>query len=171
MKIYKCIVSGDELFTDAKKVTEEDGFYKVVGKHTSRSNTFDDALIGANASAEEPQEDGAEDTTESGIDIVLNSRYTQTHFGSKKEYQIYMKDYIKKLKEIINPGDVAAFDAGILAAFKKAAGWFKDLDFYSTESMDPHGIIPICKWEVPEGETNDVPVFHYYKVGVKEEKV
>jgi len=171
MKIYKCIVTGDELFSDAKKVTEEDGFYKVVGKHTSRSNKFDDALIGANASAEEPQEDAAEDSVESGIDIVIDMRYVESGFGKKKDYQIYMKDYIKKLKEIVNPSDVAAFDAEILASFKKAAEWFKDLQFFATEQMDPQGIMPLLKWETPEGEKDEVPVFYYYKCGVKEEKV
>jgi len=75
------------------------------------------------------------------------------------------------LKAIINPSDVAAFDNEILVAFKKAIRWYNDLQFYATEHMDPEGIMPLLKWETPEGEKDEVPYFYYYKVGVKEEKV
>jgi len=170
MKIFKCIITGDELFSDAKKVVEENGFYKVEGKNVSRSNAIDDSLLGANASQEEATET-TEDSAVSGIDIVIDFRYGTTGFGKKKDYQLYMKSYIKALKEKISPADSAAFDAEILAAFKASVEWFKDLDFYTTESMDPDGIIPLCRWVVPEGEVNDRPYFYYYKLGVKEEKV
>jgi len=171
MKIFKCAVTGDELFTDAKKVTVEGGFYKVEGRQTSRSNKIDDSVFGGNASAEEPNEAGAEDSDVQGIDLVLDHHYQSTGFGKKKDYQAYMKTYIKALKEKLNPADTAAFDAEILAAFKQAAEWFKDLDFYCSESMDPDGIIVLCKWETPEGKTDEVPIFYYYKCGTKEEKV
>ena len=46
-----------------------------------------------------------------------------------------MKSYIKALKEKVSPADSAAFDAEILAAFKAAVEWFKDLDFYTSESF------------------------------------
>lgn len=170
MKIYKCVVTGDELFSDAKKITCEDGFYRVQGKNTTRSTGIDESLLGANPSAEEAQE-GTDDAGISGIDVVIDNRYQPTGFGKKKDYQLYMKGYIKALKEKVQPEDTAAFDAEILKAFKLAAEWFKDLDFYSTESMDPDGMIVLCKWEVPEGETDDVPTFYYYARGVVEEKV
>lgn len=170
MKIYKCAVTGDELFTDAKKIVEVDGFYKIEGKNVSRACGIDDKLIGGNASAEEAAE-GTDDAAVQGIDLVIDNRYNDSGFGKKKEYQLYMKDYIKALKDKKKPEDVAAFDAEILKSFKVAAEWFKDLDFYTTESMDPEGIMPFVKWEVPEGKTDDTPFFYYYKIGVVEEKV
>ena len=63
-------------------------------QNTSRSNAFDDSLIGANASAEEAAE-GTDDQATSGIDIILDNRYNNTGFGSKKEYQAYFKGYAK----------------------------------------------------------------------------
>jgi len=170
MIIYKCLVTGDELFTDAKKIVEDDFFYKVEGKNTSRSNAFDDSLIGANASAEEAAE-GTDDGATSGIDIIMDNRYNNTGFGSKKEYQAYFKGYAKALLEKAAPADVKAFQTNLMEAFKTASGWFKDLDFYTTESMDENGLIILNKWEVPEGETDDKCFFYYFKAGVRQEKV
>jgi len=170
MKIYKCAVTGDELFSDAKKITEENGFYKVMGKNVTRKGGIDESLIGANASQEEAGET-AQDSDVCGVDMVIDFRYTNTGFGKKKDYQVYMKGYIKSLKEKVNPADTAAFDAEILGAFKAAVEMFKDLEFYTSESMDPDGLVILCRWEVPEGETDDKPFFYYYKQGVKEEKV
>ena len=60
-----------------------------------KGDTVDDSLIGGNASAEEPQEAGAEESTESGVDIILDNRLQPTFFGNKKEYLAYFKDYVK----------------------------------------------------------------------------
>jgi len=171
-----CKTSGDELFTDAKKIEEVDGFYRVVGKNVSRSGGIDESLLGANASAEEAAE-GNDDSAVSGIDLVLDNNYNTTAFGTKKEYLVYMKDYMKALMEKL--GIVAKsgsdeeknFQKEIIVPFGKAKEWFKDLDFYTTKSMQDEGIIILCRWEVPEGETNDIPVFYYYKQGVISEKV
>lgn len=176
MRVYKCKTSGDELFTDAKKIEEVDGFYRVVGKNISRKGGIDESLLGANASQEEASE-GTEDGTVSGIDVVLDGRYGSTQFGSKKEYLGYMKDYMKALQEKLGivpksgSDEEKAFQKDIIAPFTKAKEWFKELDFYTTESLSDEGIIILCRWEVPEGQTDDIPVFYYYKVGVVDEKV
>lgn len=61
----------------------------------SRSEKFDDSKIGANASAEEANE-GTDDSSVSGIDVVLDNRLQKTGFGTKKEFMVYFKDFIKK---------------------------------------------------------------------------
>jgi len=168
MIIYKCAISGDELFTDAKKIEEDDHFYKVRGKNISRKDTIDDSLIGGNASAEEAAE-GAEDAAVSGIDLVIDHRYNASGFGTKKEYQAYFKGYAKALLEKVAPADVKGFQTGLMEAFKVASGWFKDLDFYTSESMDENGLIVLNKWE-PNEAGDDEPVFYYFKCGVVKEK-
>ena len=60
-----------------------------------KGDKVDDAMIGGNASAEEPQEVGAEESTESGCNVVLDNRLKATGFGTKKEYHAYVKDYLK----------------------------------------------------------------------------
>lgn len=59
----------------------------------TRTEGFDDALIGANASAEEATE-ANESSTVSGVDIVLNHSLQETGFD-KKQYLAYIKDYLK----------------------------------------------------------------------------
>merc|ERR1711872_752097 len=75
--------------------------YEVVGKWETRKSD-DIQLEGANASAEEADE-GTETTSQTGIDIVLNHRLTETGFGKKGEYATYLKGYmknvVKKLEE------------------------------------------------------------------------
>ncbi|CAB1431800.1 unnamed protein product [Pleuronectes platessa] len=96
MIIYKDIVTGDEMFSDAFPVKEvHDGFmYEVEGKRVCRTEQIDDNLLGANPSAEEMCE-GNDAATSSGIDIILNHKLVQTNFD-KKQYVSYIKEYMKK---------------------------------------------------------------------------
>merc|ERR1712223_2180995 len=94
MIIYKCAISGDELFTDAKKIEEDDHFYKVRGKNISRKDTIDDSLIGGNASAEEAAE-GAEDAAVSGIDLVIDHRYNASGLVPRKNIKLISKAMLK----------------------------------------------------------------------------
>ena len=65
------------MFSDTYKITEVKGVvYEVVGKWETRKSD-DIQLEGANASAEEADE-GTETTSQTGIDIVLNHRLTET---------------------------------------------------------------------------------------------
>jgi hypothetical protein len=68
--------------------------YEVYGKTVQRK-LGDVQLDGANPSQEEADE-GTEDAVESGVDIVLNSRLVETGFADKKQYTVYLKDYMKK---------------------------------------------------------------------------
>lgn len=73
----------------------DDVIYEVYGKLESR--TLGDVKIdGANPSAEEADE-GTDTATESGVDVVLNHRLSETFaFHDKKSYTLYLKDYMKK---------------------------------------------------------------------------
>merc|ERR1712107_761688 len=53
-------------------------------------------LEGSNASAEE-MEEGTEEASESGVDLVLNHRLVETGFAKKNDYMAYLKDYMKKI--------------------------------------------------------------------------
>ena len=56
---------------------------------TTEKTEVTDAMIGGNASAEEPTE-AAEDSATSGVNIVLANRLVQTTYA-KKDYQTYIK--------------------------------------------------------------------------------
>lgn len=95
MIIYKDIITGDELFTDSNRVTcVDDCLYEVLCTHISRKQG-DFVLEGANPSAEDDGGDqGTDEVTESGLDLVINQRLQSTSFD-KAAYKTYLKTYTK----------------------------------------------------------------------------
>merc|ERR1712024_294998 len=143
MKIYEDVFTGDEMFSDTYPLKlVENCLYEITGKHISR--TQDDVkLDGANASAEEFDE-GTDAASESGIDIVLNHRLCETGFGSKKDYTTYLKDDMKD--------QVDGFKTNITTVMKSLLGKYKDLSFYTGESMDPDAMILMLEYRDVDGE-------------------
>jgi len=171
MKIYIDVISGDELFSDTYKVNlVEDCLYEVVGKYETRKEG-EVVLEGSNASAEEAEE-GTDESSTSGIDIVLNHRLVETGFGSKKDFTTFLKDYMKKiikhLEENDRSGEVDDFKKNITNVMKTLIGKFKDLVFYTGESMDPDAMICMCEYKEVNGEER--PVLMFFKHGLREEK-
>jgi hypothetical protein len=83
------------MFSDTYKIKLiSEVMYEVYGKLESRK-LGDVKLDGANPSAEEADE-GTEDAVETGVDIVLNHRLAETGFADKKQFTVYLKDYMKK---------------------------------------------------------------------------
>merc|ERR1712080_379519 len=123
MKIYKDVFSGDELFSDTYPMKlVDDCIYEVYGKHEVRTEG-EIQLEGSNASAEEA-DGGTDSTSTSGIDVILNHRLTETGFGSKKDYLVYLKDYMKKIVKYLEDNN----RAGEVETFKKNINnYMKDL--------------------------------------------
>ncbi|XP_029968663.1 translationally-controlled tumor protein homolog [Salarias fasciatus] len=170
MIIYKCIISGDEMFSDIYKITEsEDGILYHVEGHmvANRTEKIDESLFGANASAEEAP-DVNEESSVSGVDIVLNHKLQSTSFD-KKSYLAYIKGYSKfikdKLKET-NPDRAAVFEAGAPAAVKAIVGNIKNYDFYTGESMNPDGSLGLLDYK----EDGLTPFMIFFKDGLEIEK-
>uniref|UniRef100_A0A8C6U248 Translationally-controlled tumor protein homolog n=1 Tax=Neogobius melanostomus TaxID=47308 RepID=A0A8C6U248_9GOBI len=174
MIIYKCLVSGDEMFSDIYKIiTTEDGlFYEVEGKHLTRKlGDIDDSLIGGNASAEELAE-GTDAAVESGVDIILNHKLTETPAYDKKTFMSYMKSYLKALKEKVQeatPDKVGAFQEEAKSATLKMRDMIaanKDLQFYTGESMNAEGIVGFLDYR----EDGQTPFMIFMKCGLEIEK-
>merc|ERR1712241_1441135 len=171
MKIYKDIFSGDELFSDTYKMTlVSDCLYEVVGKYETRTDG-DVVLEGANASAEEADE-GTDENSVSGVDIVLNHRLVETGFGDKKGFTAYLKAYMKKVLDYLEENDrkdeIAEFKSNINNVMKEMMGKFKDLQFYTGESMDPDAMICMLEYKNVDGEERSVLMF--FKHGLEEIK-
>merc|ERR1711936_325583 len=163
MKIFKDVFSGDELFSDTYPIKlVEDCIYEVTGKHETRTEG-EIQLAGSNASAEGADADEGADAagSVSGIDIVLNHRLTETGFGSKKDYMVYLKDYMKKVVKYLEDndraGEVETFKKNINGVMKDLLGKFKDLSFYTGESMDADAMILILDYREVDGE--EKPIF------------
>merc|ERR1712227_129873 len=172
MKIYKDVFSGDELFSDTYPIkVVDDVLYEVTGKHITRSQG-EIQLEGSNASAEGGDDEGTESTSEPGVDIILNHRSTETRFGSKKDYMVYLKDYMKKvvkhLEDNDRAGEVDTFKTKINGVMKDLLGRSKDLQFFTGESMDADAMILILDYKEVDGE--EKPILMAFKHGICEEK-
>jgi len=171
MKIFKDIFTGDEMFSDTYKVKLIDEVvYEVYGKLISRKSG-DIAIDGFNPSAEEASE-GTDEAVESGVDIVLNHRLAETYaFPDKKSYTLYLKEFMKKLVaklEETSPDQVEVFKTNINKVMKDVLGRFKELQFFTGESMECDGVVGIMEYRDIDGES--VPVLMFFKHALEEEK-
>merc|ERR1712165_611574 len=171
MKIYEDIFTGDEMFSDTYPMTlVKDCLYEVTGKHISRTQD-DIQLEGANASAEEADE-GTDAASESGVDVILNHRLVETGFGSKKDYTVYLKDYMKKVIAYLEENDmkdqVEGFKKNIQAVMGDLLKKFKDLQFFTGESMNPDAMILMVEYRDVDGEER--PIIMGFKHGLREVK-
>merc|ERR1712086_958744 len=145
--------------------------YEVYGKHITRVEG-EVKLAGSNASAEEVDEGSDNPNSVSGVDLVLNHRLVETGFGSKKDYTIYLKDYMKKVVKYLEDNnrtaEVDEFKKNINGVMKELLGKFKDLQFFTGESMEADAMILIVDYKEYEGEER--PVIMAFKHGLEEEK-
>ncbi|XP_040566027.1 translationally-controlled tumor protein homolog [Lepeophtheirus salmonis] len=171
MKIFMDVFSGDELFSDTYKFKLlDDCLYEVYGKYVTRTDG-DVVLDGANASAEEAMDD-CDSSSTSGVDVVLNHRLVETGFGSKKDYTVYLKDYMKKVVRYLEgsgkQAEVDTFKTNINKVMKEILPRFKDLQFYTGETMDPEAMIIMLEYKEVDGK--DIPVLYFFKHGLNEQK-
>ncbi|OLL26013.1 Translationally-controlled tumor [Neolecta irregularis DAH-3] len=164
MLIYKDVISGDEMLSDAKEV--DDVVYEVdCSMVVVKEGNVD---IGANPSAEDADE-ALEDNAQTVNNIAHAFRLQATSFD-KKSFLTYLKSYMKAVKAYLqkdNPDRVAVFEKNAAAFAKKIVANFKDYEFYTGESMDTDGMIALLNYRV-DGFT---PYFIFWKDGLKEEKM
>merc|ERR1712141_540900 len=171
MKIFEDVFSNDEMFSDTYPLKlKDDCLWEITCKHISRTQD-DIQLAGANASAEEADE-GTDAASESGLDVVLNHRLCETGFGSKKDYTVYLKDYMKKVVKYLEENDrkdeVDGFKTNISGVMKELLGKFKDLQFFTGESMDAEAMIMMVEYRDVDGE--EKPIMMAFKHGLREVK-
>ncbi|CAK9811487.1 Translationally-controlled tumor protein homolog [Anthophora quadrimaculata] len=171
MRVYKDIMTGDEMFSDSYKIKlVDDVLYEVYGKLITRK-TGDVDIAGFNPSAEDAA-DKTEEVEQSGVDVVMNHRLQETFiFADKKQYTAYLKNYMKSLVaklEETSPDQVEIFKTNTNKVMKDILSRFKDLQFFTGESMDVDGIVALMEYREIDGES--VPVLMFFKHGLEEQK-
>ncbi|XP_013383558.1 translationally-controlled tumor protein homolog [Lingula anatina] len=170
MKLFRDVISGDELLTDALPMKDLGCVYQVEAKLVPEDSSVSDALIGGNKSAEGGAED-LDDSVQWKLNVVSANNLVETGF-SKKDYQTHIKTYMKKIEEHLkttNPDRVAPFKQEASAQVAGFLKRFKDLEFYTGNSMDPDGMVVLKEYIDKDGE--EVPVFYFFKDGLSEEKL
>ncbi|KAI8642252.1 translationally-controlled tumor protein [Parasitella parasitica] len=170
MLLFKDIISGDELFSDAYPLKEVDDIVYEVDCAMISPDNADNIDIGANPSAEGgDDEEVADSNTEKVNNVVYSFKLAPSTFD-KKTYMSYIKGYMKAIKkklEVSNPERISIFEKQATTFIKKVLGNFKDYEFYVGESMDPDGMVALLNYR----EDGIIPYFTFFKDGVKEEKL
>jgi len=144
MIIYKDVVFGNELFTDAlrlKPVDDASDCFTWVSQKTTEKQG-DIQLAGANASQEEAAED-TEESVFSGFDFeIYNREITQIPEMSLKDFKLWFKQYAKKVvaawKGKDKPEMAEKAQASAMEFFKKfgVKDKLKEVDFFSGPAQD-----------------------------------
>jgi hypothetical protein len=171
MIIYKDILTGDEMISDVYQLKEVDGILYEADCQMITVKKGADADIGANASAESADGEGVEDGYETVNNVIYSFRLKSTAF-EKRNFLIYLKTYMKKIKEALeerkaSEEEITVFQEGTKAAAKKIINNFKDYDFFIGESMDPEGMVALLNYR----EDGVTPYMVFWKHGLREEKV
>ncbi|KAF5102936.1 hypothetical protein D0Z03_000313 [Geotrichum reessii] len=168
MIIYKDIISGDELLSDAYDISLVDNVVYEVNSNLINVKPGADVDIGANPSAEDGDE-ALEDGMITVNNVAYSFRLSETSFD-KKSFVTYIKGYMKKVKTELaekDPEAVAVFEKGAAAYVKKIVANFKDYEFFTGESMDPDGMVVLLNYR----EDGTTPYLIYWKHGLSEDKV
>jgi len=111
MILYRDVISGDEIVSDAYKITEiGNGVAIEVDCKMITVTGNDDFDIGANPSAEEEEDGPIPEDAQVVNNVVYSFRLQETHFD-KASYKIYMKGYMKSIRKYLqenNPERVPA---------------------------------------------------------------
>jgi len=158
--------------TDEDRIPVDNVIYEVYGKNITRKQG-DVVIEGFNPSAEEADEGTADTDAESGVDVVLNHRLCETFaFHDKKSYTLYLKDYMKKLiakMEENKSDEIDVFKTNMNKQMKEILGRFKELQFFTGESMDCDGMVAMMEYRDQEDGTQQ-PILMFFKHGLEEEK-
>lgn len=168
MLIFKDIISGDEMISDAYDIKEVDGAVFEVDSQMITVKAGEDVDIGANPSAEDADEALEEGATQVN-NVVYSFRLQETSFD-KKSFMTYIKGYMKAVKAYLqehNPDEVSNFEKGATAYVKKVIANFKDYEFFTGEGMDPEGMVVMLNYR----EDGVTPYLIFWKHGLKEEKI
>ena len=180
MKIFKDVITGDEMLSDTFQMTVEyeEAIYKVPSRNRPKDDLGNvDVGCGDAFNKKEGEEEApAQEGVEMVLDVIANSELKQINM-SKKEFMAYIKDYFKKiiayLEENGKKDRVDGFKKGAQAFIKFIVPKYDDIELYTgahgeNDDGEIVGGICISYWEDEEAKG---PMFYFFKDGLKEEAV
>ena len=170
MKLFKDLISGDELTSDSYRCIYPEEFNGACMKQKAkyRQKKGDQIII---ASDEEPEDDPDVETV---VDIVDGAELMEVTL-KKKDVVTWAKAYLKaveeKLKEQGKDDRVPEFKKGATALFKMIIGKFDEMQIFSGRngfSLDP--VSALC-FAYQEEQEDEGPTFLFFADGLCEEKL
>ena len=178
MKIFKDVITGDEMLSDTFQMTSEyeDAILKVPSKNRPKDELHTDIPDNDEAEGEQQNNEPGKEPVEMVLDVVANSELKQVNM-SKKEFMAYIKDYFKKviayLEENGKKDRIDGFKKGAQAFIKFIVPKYDEIELYTgsngeNDEGDIVGGVCISYWE---DESAKGPMFYFFKDGLKEEAV
>merc|ERR1719186_898029 len=145
MKVYKCLITGGDVFSDAYKIEEDaDGVYYIIqGVYKDYApNNIDEKAFGFNKSEETEDDEDEDDQKLTLPEFVHDARLEITQNIIKKaDFKAQLKEYMKKLSKKVELSKerqqaIQKFAVMILTDFSKYR-------FYHTEGdqFDMDGLV------------------------------
>ena len=164
------VFSGDEIISDSFKLEEVfDGVgIEVQSKYITKGGENIDIGCGNAFGGNEDDNDGG-DATEKVLDVMDVFQYQESPF-TKKDYQNYIKTYMKKVKDFLQekkPERVQPFMAGATEMVKFVLKNFDEFTFYTPQSYDCENIMILSYYKGEE----ETPRFLYFADGLREVKL
>jgi len=170
MIVFKDVVTGEDLFSDAYRYEiVDDLYYLVHGKYVTRKDNAD-YNIGSNPSQEE-EEEGVEEASTSGIDICLDNNLEElkdmTTFPQFRDaYKSYTKKTKAKVLEYDSNFDFKKCSDGVKKFFKIVESKVDDCQFFTPVSFE--GVTIPCYGEDDKGEKY---ALMFFKDLIRQEKM
>lgn len=172
MKIYKDLFTNDELLSDAYpgEVLFEEVVFEVPATRIPLGGGEVDIGRGSAFKSADDEEEAVDPNVEMVLDLVHIFDYTEVPF-TKKQFVSALKGYMGKVKRWLQenkPERVDVFMRGANAYAQHVIANFDEFQFWvSSNSLDSPSMVILSFYK--EGTT--VPVFQYFKDGIREEKV
>jgi hypothetical protein len=170
MRVWKDLISGDEMVSDSFDYTQtnEDTCLEVKAKFVTKKANED---CGIAANTEEGEEEAqADDNTVTVIDVVDAMRLQEITLD-KKAFMAYIKGYLKAIKEKLEASDktdrVATFQKGATALVKELVGKWDEVQCFTGESGNWDGGLAYCYMK---DQADAGPTFFFFLDGLKQEK-
>lgn len=162
---HLCTPTEDEMCSDAMKNLREEanGLLLVCDSYNISAGGEDFGI--ENNDEEAPGDDEAT----AQVNIVVHSFGLQSCPMTKKDFQLVIKKYLKKVKGHLDanaPDKTDGFMAGMKEWIPKMLKEFSEYDFYMGKSCDPDAGLVMAKYD--DGAT--YPTFYYILDGLKAEK-
>ncbi len=174
MRVWKDIISGDEMISDSFPMgfIYNDAAIEVKGRFVSKKENED---CGVAANVDEDAEEGAkadeaDSKTITVIDIVDALRLQEISLD-KKGFMAYVKGYLKAVKEKLESAGktdrVETFQKGATELVKYLVSKWDEVQLWTGESGDWEAGLGYC---LMKEQTDEGPTFYFFADGLKMEK-
>lgn len=170
MRVWKDIISGDEMVSDSYPYAEiyDGAALEVKGRFVTKKANED---FGVAANTDEGEDESKpDDSTVTVIDVVDGMRLGEIELD-KKSFMAYIKTYLKAIKEKLEAagkGDrVAAFQKGATELVKHLVSKWDEVQVFTGESGDWEAGLAYC---YQKEQTDAGPTFYFFLDGLKQEK-